>query len=48
MKAMKMNMKEKLQRRFARNRKRRAMTENMALALFSMMFILPIFFYAGR
>ena len=48
MKAMKTSMKEKLQRRFARNRKKRAMTENMGLALFSIMFILPIFFYAGR
>ena len=48
MKAKNNNMREKLQRRFARNRKKRAAIENIALASFSILFILPMFFYAAK
>jgi hypothetical protein len=48
MKPAKKSLKEKLQRRFARNRKKRGIIENIVLASFSILFLLPLIFYATR
>jgi hypothetical protein len=48
MKAVKKSLREKLQRRYTRNKKKRVAIENIALASFSILFLLPMLFYAGR